>query len=111
MPMYDRQCKVCEHQLIDCFEPIQVPTVVCPSCGQETERVWLNNKTANVISDDIPGGVLIKHGLCDPETGEPRRYYSKSEIAAEAKRRGLTQAVRHTPEQGSDKSRHTTRWV
>lgn len=109
MPMYDRRCPACEAVMIDCWEPIMAPDVPCKECGKPTERTWFTHP-ASVIADEIPGGVEIRHGLCN-EDGSPRRYYSKSEIAAEAKRRGLTQAVRHTPEQGSDKSRHTTRWV
>lgn len=64
----------------------------------------------SVIGDEIPGGVLIEHGICN-EDASPRRYYSKSEMAAEAKRRGLVNFVRHVGEKGSDKSPHTTRWV
>jgi len=62
------------------------------------------------ISDEIPGGLEIKHGLCN-EDGTPRRYYSKSEIAREAQRRGMTNYVRHVGSKGSDKSPHTVRWV
>lgn len=64
----------------------------------------------SVVADEIPGGMEIRHGLCN-EDGSPRRYYSKSEMAAEAKRRGLTNYVRHVGLKGSDKSPHTTRWV
>jgi hypothetical protein len=110
MPMYDRVCTKCETQLIDCWEPITAPIVECPKCHSATDRAWLA-KPSNVIGDDIPGGVWVRHGLCDPVTGEPRKYYSRSEIAAEAKRRGLVNLVEHIPEQGSDKARHTTRWV
>lgn len=66
----------------------------------------------NVIPDDIPGGVEIRHGLCN-EDGSPRKYYSKSEIAKEAKKRGLRNHVEHVtdPRSGSDRNPHTTRWV
>lgn len=82
----------------------------CPTCGEPTETLW--DATPGVIGDDIPGGVWIKHGVCN-EDGSPRKYYSKSEIAKEAKRRGLTQIVEHVPDpkSGSDRSKHTTRWV
>jgi hypothetical protein len=53
--------------------------------------------TNDVIGDDIPGGIEIRHGLCN-EDGTPRRYYSKSEIAKEAARRGLKDANFHTQE-------------
>ena len=43
--------------------------------------------TGGVIGDDIPGGIEIRHGLCN-EDGSPRRYYSHSEIEKECKKRG-----------------------
>lgn len=112
MPMYDRLCidPNCNTELIDCWEPIEAPSVPCTKCGKPTERAWIG-KPSNVIGDAIPGGIWIRHGLCDPETGAPRKYYSKSEIAAEAKRRGLVNRVEHTPTPGSDRSQHTTKWV
>jgi hypothetical protein len=67
------------------------------------------NRATAVIGDDIPGGIEVKHGLCNPD-GSPRRYYSKSEMRAEARARGLEQHVVHIGEQGSDKSPHTTKW-
>lgn len=67
---------------------------------------------STVIPDDIPGGVLIEHGLCNPD-GTPHRYYSRSEMDKEAKRRGLVRIVEHVtdPKTGSDKNKHTQRWV
>lgn len=91
-------------------------SIDCPKCQQ---KIYVSDwpfcphgkVSHNVITDDIPGGILIRHGLCDENTGEPVRYYSKTEIAKEAKRRGVVNWVEHVPERGSDKSRHTTRWV
>lgn len=37
------------------------------------------NTRFGIIGDDIPGGLDVKHGICNPD-GTPRRYYSKSEI-------------------------------
>lgn len=108
MPMYDRVCPD-GHTMIDCWEKIDTTDVPCNECHKMTERTWLS-KPANVIGDDIPGGIWIRHGLCN-EDGSPRKYYSKSEIATEAKKRDLVQAIRHAPEPGSDKSKHTTRWI
>jgi hypothetical protein len=66
---------------------------------------------SNSVQDDsIPGGLEMKNGLCNPD-GTARKYYSKSEIAAEAQRRGLEPHVRHIGSRGSDKSKHTTRWI
>ena len=108
--MYDRLCSN-GHQMIDCWEKIDTKNVQCTQCGADTERAWLT-RPGNVIGDDIPGGYIVRHGLCN-EDGTPRKYYSKSEIHAEAKRRGLVNIVEHKPDpmSGSDKAKHTTRWV
>lgn len=112
MPMYDRICEN-GHELLDCFERIDEATkeVPCKTCGALTKRAWLT-KPSGVITDEIPGGVWIKHGICN-EDGSPKKYYSKSEIAKAAKAKGLVNAVRHVsdPKSGSDKSPHTVRWV
>lgn len=109
MPMYDLTCPS-GHEQLDVFLKIgERPS--CPTCGQPTETLW-RGKSANVVDDSIPGGVEIRHGICN-EDGTPRRYYSHSEINAEAKRRGYKNIVTHVtdPRSGSDKSPHTTRWV
>lgn len=92
---------------------------VCNRCGVELEIGMFPfcrgnpidhvGGTFNVIQDSIEGGVWIKHGLCN-EDGSPRKYYSKTEINAEAKRRGLVNIVEHACEPGTDKAQHTTRW-
>ena len=110
MPMYDRKCSTCGLEAIDCLEPVRLADVLCAACGGTAPRVWLRGRTSAVIGDDIPGGVEIRHGLCN-EDGSPRRYYSKSEMAREAKARGLENTVRHAPLRGTDKSPHTSRWV
>jgi hypothetical protein len=113
MPVYDRLCidSNCNTELLDCLEPIEAPDVKCPKCGRNTERAWIG-KTATVVADEIPGGIWIRHGLCN-EDGSPRKYYSKSEIAREAEKRGLVQRVEHTidPRSGSDRAPHTVRWT
>lgn len=58
-----------------------------------------------VIPDDLPGGVLIAHGLCHPD-GTPRRFDSKSAIEKAAKVAGLMPFVRHT-----DNDEHVSRWI
>lgn len=88
---------------------------ICPKCQRELsvgdypfcKGEWSDHEAGRygVISDEIPGGIAIRHGLCN-EDGSPRRYYSKSEIAAEAKRRGLVNAPRHV-----DGDKHLSRWV
>lgn len=86
MPCYDLTCPS-GHEQIDVFLRLgERPP--CPTCGAATSTLW--RQTSNVIQDSIEGGVLIRHGLTGPN-GEPVRYYSKKEMAVEAKRRGLVQ--------------------
>lgn len=110
MPMYDRNCPKCKTIKLDCWENIETSDPICPTCNIPTERIWIS-KSSSVIQDSIEGGIKIRHGLCN-EDGSPRTYYSKSEIAAEAKRRDLVNIVRHVPDgKSGDKSKHTTRWI
>ena len=108
MPIYDRACED-GHTMLDLYEKISHEDVPCKTCGKTAKRVILGG-SANVIGDDIPGGIWMEHGVCN-EDGTPRKYYSKSEIAKEAKRRGLTNVVRHVPtDNGTDKAKHTVKW-
>lgn len=127
MRLIDIQCARCGVVTVDWFQrtadaplpncsvpvPADVPTdgePVVTVCGGATTRVYLPTTRPTVIGDDIPGGVLIHNGLCNAD-GTPRRYYSKTEMHAEAKRRGLEQHVQHKPGPSSDKSAHTSKWV
>jgi hypothetical protein len=103
------------HNLI-CAAGHKTPNVLLPfgerppcHCGAATEILWAG-KAACVIADDIPGGIYIKHGIGWPD-GTPRKFYSHTEIKAAAVKAGLQQHVEHMPERGSDKSKHTSRWV
>ena len=109
MPMYDKRCSSCERLQLDCWEPIYSEIANC-ECGGQLERVYLPTTRGQVIGDDIPGGVEIKHALCNAD-GSPRKYYSKSEIKREADKRGYTNYVVHQPSKGSDKSKWTTKWT
>jgi hypothetical protein len=106
MPFYDLTCKN-GHEQYNLFLKIgERPP--CPNCSEPTETLWVG-KSNSVISDEIPGGIWIRHGICN-EDGTPKKYYSKSEMEKEAKRRGMTNKVEHVGTKDSDKSRHTTRW-
>lgn len=106
MPFYDLTCSE-KHEQLDVFLKLgERPP--CPICGNATETLWRSASTP--IGDEIPGGIEIRNGLCN-EDNTPRRYYSHSEIRAEAKRRGLTNYVVHKSPQGTDKSKETTRWT
>lgn len=101
--------------------------MTCENCGAKPNSIVIHgsqlwcwpchntakgetSSSAGVIGDDIPGGIEINHGICN-EDGSPRRYYSKSEMVREAKRRGLHNHVEHVTAPGTDKSPHTTRWI
>lgn len=104
MPMYDRSCESCEHLKIDCLEPITFPPVACEKCGGNTKRVF-TVRANSVIGDDIPGGFVFDHvvpGL---------KVYSQSEKRRVLKEHGYMECVEHKTQRGTDKSRHTTRWV
>lgn len=109
MPMYDLRCNFCGQVHKDALQPI---TAVQPNChlcvGGVMERVWLPGNANNVIGDECD--VELKHGLCNPD-GTPRRYTSKEDIRRAAKAKGMENYVVHQPERGSDKSKHTTRWI
>ena len=109
MPMYDYACPACGAQAIDVWEPV-VPSDIheCLNCKAIMVRSWFTHPPA-VAGDECD--ITIKHGLCDEKTGEPVRYRSKSEIAREARRRGLINFVEHKGTPGGDRSKHTTRWV
>jgi hypothetical protein len=42
-----------------------------------------------VVSDGIPGGVLIPHAICNPD-GSPKRYDSKTDIKRALNKAGYT---------------------
>ena len=61
---------------------------------------------ATVISDSIPGGMVIENIAKTPMT-----FYSKSDYARELKSRGLVNKVEHVGTPGSDKSPVTSKWT
>lgn len=91
MTTWHRECPECggSHKVL-CWDYELAEKAKCPSCGSETVPYTYSKGTAapGVIPDDIPGGIDIRHGLCNAD-GSPRRYYSKTEIRREAARRGL----------------------
>jgi hypothetical protein len=84
----------------------------CHSCGKSLEvGDWPycphGRAKMSVIDDTIAGGARYFENL------GPERVWveSKSQLRAELSARGLRPRVQHVGEQGSDKSRNTTRWV
>lgn len=66
------------------------PLPVCSECNLEMVEFWPESgQSAMINTDDIPGGLEIRHGICNPD-GSPRKYYSKSEIRKAANESGWT---------------------
>jgi hypothetical protein len=106
--LIDTQCPACAAVAIDVWvTDHDYPP--CDACGTPVERLFQGTGTGHVIQDSIEGGVIIEHGLCHPD-GSPQKFYSKSGLAAEAKRRGLVNRVSHKTGNDSDQAPHTTRW-
>lgn len=104
MPIFDVRC-ACGWSREDVFEQHRQPTV-CPTCGAATEHVW-TARTAAIHGDDkFIGGLTLENLGHTPVT-----VHSRSELKRALAERGLQPFVRHQPDQGSDKSKETTRWV
>lgn len=68
-------------------------TSKCDSCGHEIvfgEHPFCPHGfgTNCVVGDDIPGGLMIEHGICNAD-GSAKRYDTKSSIYKAAKAKGL----------------------
>lgn len=59
----------------------------CSSCHYGSQPLPFG-QAPGVIADDIPGGVLMHHGICN-EDGTPKRYYSKTDIRRAAFEKNL----------------------
>jgi hypothetical protein len=66
-----------------CYKPLDVGEHGHMLCPLEARR-----RSAAVWQDSIEGGLVIEHGLCNPD-GSPRTYYSRTEIREACKARGL----------------------
>ena len=104
MPMFDYRCTVCAH-VFEGFEWAH-EKICCKICGASTEHIWLAGNSPAVIDDSIPGGMTIENLGPRPQT-----FYSKSDFKRAQDAAGLKPYVRHLGEPGSDKSKHTTRWI
>lgn len=88
--------------------------VICDKCNKYLQQGdWPfcphdKNVSYNAVGDECD--VWVRHGICN-EDGTPRHYTSKEAMRKEAIRQNVTNMVRHVGEQGSDKAKHTTRWV
>ena len=115
MPTFDRKCTTCGDEQIDRYESYSTPDYPC-QCGgnmarlnvtQQAGRIHVS-KSSGVIGDEID--VYIKHALCHSD-GSPRRFRSKTELRKAEQKAGVVNRVRHIGAPGSDRSKHTDRWV
>lgn len=106
MPMYDLACQQCGAQRIDVLQAVEAEQPLC-ECGAHFTRAWLT-KPSNVIGDECD--VWVSNALCHAD-GSPRRFTSKAEMKRVAAEKGWTNYVQHIGAQGSDKSKHTSRWI
>ena len=105
MPLFDRACTSCQWPKDDNYEPLR-QDFPCPQCGAETVHVW-TGRAAHIHGDDkYIGGITYENMDHEPVT-----VYSRAEEKREMDKRGLQHFTRHVGEQGSDKSRKTSRWV
>jgi hypothetical protein len=88
-------------------------TTPCDKCGHEIqlgEHPFCPHgfpiKGITVLDDSIPGGETIENLAPTPIT-----FYSKSDKRRYLKEHGIREKVRHVGEQGTDKSRFTSRWI
>lgn len=102
MPLFDVRCPSCGEIATDRLVwHGQLPA--CASCGGPTEKL---PSLPHMVPDTVPGGFTVEH-MAD----RPLTFDSTSAWKREMAKRGLVNKVRHTPPPGTDKSKHTTRWI
>jgi len=108
VPNYDVTCTACEADELDVLLPSwQTPVPPCPVCLGPREKVWRAKANA-VIGDECD--VWVKHAICNDD-GTPKRYRSKQAMKEAAAAKGMVNHVEHIAGPGSDKNKHTQRWI
>ena len=111
MKMIDVKCPQCDTVKTDVLlRPSDAPFPLCLQCGERTERTHTPGTSHGIVPDGIPGGILIQNGLCHAD-GTPRRFDSRTDIARHAKETKWGNVVEHKGSAGSDKSKHTQRFI
>src|SRR5688572_6007046 len=82
-------CVYCEEAFNELGWDYDLP-LKCPICSMQTVMNFDEqfDRAPGLITDDIPGGVEIRHGIMNDD-GTPKRYYSKTDIKRAANERGL----------------------
>jgi hypothetical protein len=100
MPMWDLKCS-CGWERDDTFVIGEWPS--CPQCGAAVSKVW-KGKFPSVVDDTI-------HETIENLGPTPVTFTSRSDKRTYLKMHGISEKVRHVGEAGSDKNRHTSRWI
>lgn len=79
-------CDICAKDVMRLSYTWDDPKGKCRDCYRGRS---LDSLAPGIITDSIPGGLEIKHGICNPD-GTPRKYYEKSAIRAAAFDAGFT---------------------
>ena len=78
-PIY---CPTCEYHEVKLAWNYDFP-LACSNCGEETVLDYpiKFGDAPGITTDDIPGGIEIKHGKgLINDDGTPKRYYSKTDL-------------------------------
>ena len=67
-------------------------------------------RAAAVVPDDIPGGLVIEHGLCNDD-GTPRTYYSRTEIDRACEAKGMRRWSDYYSEDRTKPAREYGDWL
>lgn len=102
MPMFDVECVNGHRDERFAWRVSELPP--CQQCGAFVLRVLL--PSAAIRADSIPGGMIVEN-----LAPQPIRFDSHSAHRTYLREHGIRPAVQHIGEQGSDKSRHTSRWT
>jgi hypothetical protein len=87
---YKLECLACDTRVHRLVWDYDLEKQTCEQCqGPLTIYSHACRPTPGIATDDIPGGVDIHHGICNPD-GTPKRYYSKTEIRRACNEQGWT---------------------
>ena len=87
---WNLECSLCGHRNKLFGWSYDLPFKCEGECGSNNYMpIQGPSQTVMIGTDDIPGGIEIRHGICNPD-GSPKRYYSKTEIKRAANERGVT---------------------
>ena len=83
------RCESCGHKEKQWAWDYELP-LACKECGQPSYVYYEpRGQAPGVITDNIAGGMEIRHGICH-EDGTPRRIDSKTELKQALNEKGLT---------------------